>query len=81
MLLCLQGRQQRPGLLQVGRVKALGEPGVDGRQQLAGGITLTLALPQTCEALGGSQLPGFGLLALGYRNGLMETDFGFSLIL
>ena len=42
--------QQRPGLLQVGRVKALGAPAVDGGQQRAGCGTLALVLPQATQA-------------------------------
>src|SRR5262249_5268233 len=38
--------EQRLRLLQVGGVKALGKPGVDGCQELAGGVLLPLALPQ-----------------------------------
>jgi hypothetical protein len=45
--------QQRLGLLQVGRVKAFGEPAVDRRQQRMGFALLTLLLPQASEAHGG----------------------------
>ena len=38
--------QQRLGLLQVGRVKALGEPAIDRCQQLVGFGPLALLLPQ-----------------------------------
>ena len=38
--------QQRLSFLEVGRVKALGEPVVDRRQQLVGCGALALALPQ-----------------------------------
>ena len=44
--LSLQLLQQCLGLLQVGGVKALGEPAVDRRQQLAGFGPLALLLPQ-----------------------------------
>ncbi len=42
--------QQRPGLLQVGSVKAFGEPAVDLCTQLAGCGTLALVLPQATRA-------------------------------
>jgi hypothetical protein len=44
--------EQRLGLLQVGGVKALGEPAVDWGQQLARLITLALLLPQVAQAYG-----------------------------
>src|SRR4029453_18825471 len=47
--------EQRLGLLQVGRVKALGEPAVDLGEQLAGFSTLALGLPQLAQAHGRSQ--------------------------
>src|SRR5919106_2906802 len=66
-------RQQVLRLLQVGRVKPLSEPAVDRRQQLEGFSTLALALPQPAQAHGGAQLPGFGLLAAGNGQGLLEA--------
>jgi hypothetical protein len=48
-----QRRQQRLGLLQVGGVKALSEPAVGRRQQLAGRSALALTLPQASQARGG----------------------------
>ena len=38
--------QQRLRLLEIGRVKALGEPAIDRRQQLAGLGVLALLLPE-----------------------------------
>ena len=38
--------QQRPGLLEVSSVKALGEPAVDRRQERVGLGPLALVLPQ-----------------------------------
>ena len=51
-----QHLQQCLGLLQIGGVKALGEPGVDRCQQLTGFDALALLLPQPTQAHGGSQL-------------------------
>ena len=48
--------QQRLGLLEVGGVKTLGEPVVDGRQEVVGLGTLALLLPQAAEAHSRSQL-------------------------
>ena len=47
--------QQRFRVLEVGRVKALREPAVDRRQQLAGSVRLALPLPQPGQAHGGAQ--------------------------
>ena len=55
--------QQRLGVLQVGRIKALGEPAVDRCQQLTGCGALALLLPQPAQAHGGSQPPEPGLPA------------------
>src|SRR5262245_2648284 len=68
--------QQCPGVLEVGGVKALGEPAVDRCQQIAGLIALALALPQLPQAHRRSQLPRLGLLAAGYSQCLLEAGFG-----
>src|SRR5262245_50426126 len=68
--------QQRLRLLEVGGVKALGEPAIDCRQQFVRLGALALLLPQAAQAHGGAQLPGLGLLAAGNGQGLVETDFG-----
>src|SRR5438093_5933726 len=57
--------QQCPGLLEVGSVKALGEPAVNGRQQLAGCGALALLLPQAAQARRGTEFPRLGALATG----------------
>jgi hypothetical protein len=44
-----QDVKQRPGFLQVRRVKTLAEPVVDRREQLAGGGALALMLPQAAQ--------------------------------
>src|SRR5262252_10533533 len=54
--------QQRLRLLEVRRVKALGEPVVDWHQQLVGLRAFALLLPQAGEAHGGAQLQWFRLL-------------------
>ena len=46
--------QQCLRLLQISRVKALGEPAVDGCQQRVGFGALALLLPQARQAGGGS---------------------------
>ena len=46
--------QQRLGLLEVGGVKALGEPAVDWGQQLASLRALALLLPQAAQTHGGA---------------------------
>jgi len=67
--------EQRLGLLEVGRVKTLGEPAVDRRQELAGLGPFALSLPQPCQAHCSAQLQGLGLLAAGDVEGLVKTDF------
>ena len=68
--------QQRLGVLQIGGVKTLGEPAIDRREQLARCSALAVLLPQATQARGGAQLPGFGLLAAGNGEGLLEAGFG-----
>jgi hypothetical protein len=45
-----QSCQQRLGLLQIRRVQAFGEPGVERGQESAGGFPLALLLPQATQA-------------------------------
>src|SRR5215472_3491514 len=72
--------QQRLGLLQVGGVKALGEPAIDRRQQVVSFGALALLLPQATETRGGAQFPGFRTLVLGDRHGVLEASFSFTLV-
>ena len=76
-----QRLQQCLGLLQVGRVKPLGEPAVDRGQELVGFRTLALALPETTEAHGGPQLQRFRLLVAGDVEGLVKTGLRLSILL
>ena len=64
---------QRLRLLQVFRVKALGEPVVNLRQELVRFGFFALRLPQTSKAGRRAQLPRFGLLALRDFDGFAET--------
>ena len=54
--------------------EALGEPAVDLGEQLVGGVTLALALPQAAAELHGGRSPGLGLLAAGDARGLAEKQ-------
>src|SRR5262245_14796251 len=67
--------QRRLGLLQVCRIKPLGEPAIDRRQQLVGFRTPVLLLPQARQAHSGAQLQGLGLLAAGDVQGALEAGF------
>ena len=58
----LQFPQQRLRLLQIARVEAFGEPPVNRSQELARLLHLALVAPEACEAHGGAEFPGFGLL-------------------
>src|SRR5882724_1081123 len=70
-----QRLQQRPGLLQVGGVKALGEPAIDRCQQVVSLGALTLLLPQATQAHRRPQLQRLRLLAAGNLQGLLITGF------
>src|SRR5262245_56553498 len=72
--------QQCLRLLQISGVKALGEPAVDGCQQLVGLGTFALLLPQPAQASGSTQLPGFGLLTAGNGERVVETVFCCSIL-
>src|SRR6266511_2015380 len=65
--------QQRLGLAQIGRVKALGEPAVDWRQEVAGFDSLTLALPQARQTHRSAQLPPSRLLLASDGERLLKT--------
>jgi hypothetical protein len=49
-----QGLQQHLGLLEVRRVKALGEPPIDRCQEVVGVLAFPLLLPEVSQAGGGS---------------------------
>ena|SRR6516165_2397292 len=49
--------EQCLGLFQIGRVKSLGEPAVDGRQQVTPFVSPALFAPQPGQTRGGAQLP------------------------
>ena len=66
--------EQRLGLLQIGGVKALGEPAVDRRQELQA----SARLPCCCHNRAGSVrpvAPMIGLLVAGHGEGLLEAGF------
>src|SRR5262249_17473556 len=72
--------QQCLCLLQISGVKPLGEPGIDWCQEVMGFLAFPLLLPESSQAGGGTEFPGFRLLALGYRYGLLVAGFGFSVV-
>src|SRR5262245_37408825 len=72
--------QQRLGLLQVRRVKALGEPAVDWGQEVMGFLAFALLLPELCQTGSRSQLEGPCLLGSGNLKGVMETALSFRVI-
>src|SRR5262244_2669940 len=61
----LQLRQQGLRLLEVCRVKALGEPAIDRGQELARILPLALVLPQSAQTHRRPQLQRFRLLVAG----------------
>src|SRR6516165_1019914 len=68
--------EQGLGLLQVQRVKALGEPAIDRRQQITGFVTSTLLLEQPGKAGRGTQFERFRLLAAGKLEAGPQARFG-----
>ncbi len=68
--------QQRLRLDQIRRVKPLSKPSIHRGEQVGGVLALILGLPQASQAGGGAEFPGFGLLASGDGEGLLEADFG-----
>ena len=54
--------QQRLRLLQIARVKPFSKPPVNRSKQFARLLQLALVAPEACEAHGGAEFPGFGLL-------------------
>src|SRR5712692_7570166 len=70
-----QGREEGPGLLEVGRGKPFGEPPIGLAEEVASRVTLTLTLPEPTQAHGGSQFQRFGLLLAGQSQGLMKLLF------
>ena len=52
---------------------------IDWCQEVMGFLALPLLLPESGEAGGSAEFPGFCLLALGYCHSLGKTGFCFSL--
>src|SRR5262245_49246528 len=50
---------------------------VDVTEHLTRFVSFPLLLPESSQAGGSTEFPEFCLLALGYTDGVMETDFGF----
>ena len=73
---CALRLEQRPGFLQVGRLEALGEPAVEGGQQLVGLRAFTLPLPGSTQAQRRWQFPRLGVLIARDGDGLAEARFG-----
>ena len=70
--------QQCLGLLEVGGVKALGEPAIDrGKQRFD---MLALLLPQAAEAGGGAQFERLRMLATRHVEGLVEAGLRLGVV-
>src|SRR5712691_247150 len=50
---------------------------VDWCKEVMGFLAFALLVPESGETGSSTEFPGFCLLVLGYRNGLMETGFRF----
>src|SRR5687768_3280197 len=68
-----EGGQQRLSLLEVGGVKPFSKPRIHRRQERSCFSSLAPVLPEATETHRRSQFQGFGLLALGNREGLVKT--------
>src|SRR5260370_31579161 len=66
-------RQERPGLLEVDGVDAVGEPAADRCQDFVPPLALAETMPHAAYAHGGAQLQGPGLLVASNRKGLAEA--------
>ena len=53
---------------------------VDWCQKVMSFLAFALLLPESSQAGGSTEFPGFSLLTLGYMDGVLKTGFGFSLI-
>ena len=71
--------QQRLRFLQIARVEALRKPPVNRSQQFARLLHLALVAPEACEAHGGAEFPGFGLLLTGDGERALEIALPLSL--
>jgi hypothetical protein len=65
--------QQRLCLFQIERVEAFGKPAVNRSEQFARLLHLALVAPEACEAHGGAEFLGFGLLLAGDGERALET--------
>src|SRR4029450_6169131 len=72
--------KQRLGLLQVGGIKAFGEPVIDWREQRAGFDALIRALPQARQAHGGAEFERLRLLPTSHVEGALKTRLGLVLL-
>src|SRR6202023_2813813 len=68
--------QQRPGLLQVERVKSFGEPAIDRREKITGFAAPLLFAPEPRQADRCLQFQKLCALQLRYRERLMVTPLG-----
>ena len=68
--------EQPLGYFQVRGVETLGEPAVDGREQLVGVGAAALLAPQPGEARGGAQFVAACALLAGDREGGAERILG-----
>jgi hypothetical protein len=74
-VLSSQGFEQGFGLLEVGGVKALSEPAIDRRQEVASFGAPVLLLPQAYQAHRCPQFQRFCLLAAGHVQSTLQPGF------
>src|SRR6266851_9140634 len=72
--------EQRLRLSQVTGVEPFGEPAIDLGQQLPSLGALTLLLPQTTQAGGGTEFERPGLLGMRHVEGLLEAGLRFRVV-
>ena len=76
--LASQGSQQGLGLVQIGRIKALGEPAIDLGQQPPSGSDPALALPESTQAHRCPQFIALGVLPTRALQSLLKAGLSRS---
>src|SRR5262245_66610951 len=67
--------KQGLGLLEVGRVKAFGEPVIHRGKQVMGFLAFPLLLPESSQARSSTEFERFGLLAASHVQSPLQPDF------
>src|SRR5437899_2809674 len=69
--------EQRLRVLQIARIKPLGEPAVDRSKKLVSFLPPALIAPEPCHTHRGAEFPGFRLLLTRHRQRAFEIALRF----